>query len=226
LEVPEKPVISDKNMKAKFVGIPVAIIAAFAVVWLLIRKQGNAPVQQNAPNPSSSGVPQYTPASQAYNVAPYQSAPSPGLVLLAPSNPYDMGPGNDSYLKYNLGSGLDAAKSPGDIKKKCKDDCCGGCGSCTDNCNANNANWPDGRGGCMASNRRRQIGALTDTNPDQWQNWLNTLQSSNLGVDPTFDVGLAQQFATQNESPHGGDTSAPAAPRYAGLTYTGNAYVA
>lgn len=211
------------KFKAKFLGIPVAILAAVAVIWLLMRRVP-AGAQNNAPNTSASGLPQYTPQTQAYNVAPYQSAPSPGMVLLAPANPYDMGPGNDAYLKYNLGSNLDASKQPAKVgKKKCGDNCgCNSCSDCSDVCSANNAHWPDGRGGCMASSPRRQVAAITDQNPSTWDNWLNTLSSSNIGDAPMFDLGLSQQY---DRAKIDGST-VPTAPRYQGFTYTGNAYVA
>lgn len=54
--------------------------------------------------------------------------------------------------------------------------CGGSCTSCMDSCS--NSRYVDGRGGCMALNRRTQIRDATTANPDLWSDYQSNIQAA------------------------------------------------
>lgn len=95
--------------------------------------------------------------------------------------------------------------------------CGGGCQSCTTKCSTFNSRYSDGRGGCMAMDRRRQIRAATRINPKIWENMQYQLESSG---NYDFFHGFQQEvFFMQRNNPQTEAHIEPAAPA---LQHTGN----
>lgn len=186
-------------MKAKLIGIPIAIFAAVAIVWLLMRGQSNAATVTQQPSASSAGVPSYaTPAVQTYQVNPPVLQPSPIVSLAAPAAPYSSAAqgATPSYLSYNLAPthALNKGKPSGAAALASAPAGCGGsCGSCTPSCKDNNAQFSDGQGnGCMSVSKKKQIDALDKKYPGLWANMQDNIQSAGFSPDDVMMIFLHQ----------------------------------
>lgn len=107
-------------------------------------------VQAAVPGTSASGVPNYSAQTQLQGGGVLQGAPLP-----ASSRPSFYGP-----IQQFLASMIPVSdNTPAPAKSSCG---CGGsvCGGCNDPCAATNSRYPDGRGACLAFNRKTQIAAM------------------------------------------------------------------
>jgi hypothetical protein len=192
---------------------PVGALAGVLAVYFWLKKPA-VPAQANQPSAAPSGVPNYTPEAQQYQVNPSTYTPSP-LVLL--SDPFSNKPAGTTnkpagtttedaasqkppyYLAFNFGPSHDLTKVPMQPKKKDSGAC--GCKSSCDTCSQAQNTFPDGTGATkMSSNRRRQIEV---TPPGAWDNVINNIQSGDFGPITPFHPYLP---------PVGPNTETPAAP--------------
>lgn len=81
---------------------------------------------------------------------------------------------------------------------------CGQNPCCSSNCPGNNTRFPDGRGGCLQTQKSWSKGAT----PDQWLNYQNQIGSI-PGLD-LFNAGQQEQFDAQSNG--GPGMGVPAAP--------------
>ena len=164
------------------------IVAAIVGLWVILRPKAQPAVANNV-NPESSGLPNYVPAAQNYQVGIPQLAASPAPIILA--DPYNPSPGQPprtvppAYLAFNLGPGHDLSKVPltqqqkdqmaGDRKTAC------GCGDDLTGCAAdvNHGVYPDGRGGVMAKSGPELLTRLNRQDPS----WINRAAYNLLGSD-------------------------------------------
>jgi hypothetical protein len=143
--------MSDENKKR--LGIAATIIGVFILLWLLIRRgQMGVATVTNVPATSQSGLPQYSPQNDVFNLQPPVLAPSPGLTSLPASvsdptlNFAGSGPVDLTYNFPPLGF-MPTPAPASDSSCGCgSKSCCGGCDA------ANNSTYPDGNGGtCLAA---------------------------------------------------------------------------
>lgn len=144
-------------MDQKAILYPLAIGGAGVVIYLLMPKQQPL-ISQNIPSPAASGVPQYSPQVQSYDLTP------PTL----PSTPIISLPGNN-YGGASGGSG----------------GC--GCQSCISDCQTAQSRFVDGHGGCMSSSQSSQINQATASNPQIWSNYQTQLTSALL-ANPLYGL--------------------------------------
>jgi hypothetical protein len=160
-------------------------------------------VQNVQPSTAASGVPQYTSQTQLTAGETPIAAPTPAL----------------SRPSFYAGPILDFIRSmsPNTESFSMKKDCgCGGacktnshnCSDCSSKCDISSSRFPDGRGGCMAFNRKKQIAQAVRDNPMGF-----VLSSENLlsaGVD-MFGVYQQTQFDMKAANNFDGSTP-PASP--------------
>lgn len=168
--------------------------------------------QQNVPNPSGSGVPTSSPQAQLFANAPNTDgsgsdktpAPSPGGSI-APGFFLPMRNGLSNLGKRLAQSILPTPLSPPGGTPIAMNPSGAGCGcggdsckACTSDCSSTNSRFPDGRGDCMAMNRKQQT--KTDPcNSNMWQNYQDNV-TSRLGitnrVSMQFDTNKPNMYNT------------------------------
>ena len=205
-------------MKAKFIGIPVAIFAAVIIVYLVLRGK-NAATVTNQPSPASSGV---VPSSQTgiplqqYQVNPPVLQPASIVSLAGPAAPYSNATGVPSapaqssdptlYLTYNLGptAALHKGKPTSPAPAPGAPVGCGGSCGCTLGCKNNAQQVMEGQGStCMATSKKSQIDTLEKKYPGLWAAMAMNLYEA--GADPN-DVMLYWQ-QRDNPNQHTGDVT-------------------
>jgi hypothetical protein len=204
-----------------------------------IIQQGATPVQpgtvQQIPSAAPSGVPTW--AGQVQSANDVNDTFRRSVTTLAPSAagqpdfyapvqqtqsnivPQPASQPKAAQVGYVRSSGMDNTQPNG---KTCS---CGGggdcdtkpCVSCTPKCSTFNSRYSDGRGGCLAMDRRRQIQAATRINPQIWKNLQYQLQTSG---NYDFFLGFQEDlfFRMRNHPATEGFTE-PAAPP---LSVSGN----
>jgi hypothetical protein len=169
-------------MKAKFLGIPVVMVAAVVAIWWFFVR-GRVEAQSNQPSAAASGVPNYTPQAQEYNINPPTMAPyTPTLQIFGDPTHQTGGfwAGTaPNYLRFNLFPSHDLSKDrrqfqpPAASEKGC------GCSEspCSNGvCANNNAQFTDGQGnGCMSVSERRLIKTMEAKKPEVFRQLANEL---------------------------------------------------
>lgn len=144
-------------------------------------------VQAQVPGTSASGVPNYTAQTQLTG----GGAPIPGP--LAGSLPKFYGP-IQQFLASMIPNTDYATPAP---KSECG--CGGGCaGSCKDPCSATNSRFPDGRGACLAFNRKTQIAAA---DPMIFMRASANIQSANINTFDVFQQTVVDHMARADNVP-------------------------
>lgn len=161
-------------MKAKFIGIPVAILGALVIAWWYLTSNNEASAA-TVPNTSASGVPQWTPALDQYSINPPTLTPSPIISL----NPFVNPSGDANYLTYNRPPSHDLSKTPNPSPTPTVSDC--GCDSCGSGCADNNSQFTDGQGSvCMTTTPKHQVNDLAAKYPDVWKKYEDNLKSAGV----------------------------------------------
>jgi len=164
-------------------GAP-AIVSTPAAAASVASNLAPTPTQAQVPAASASGVPNYTAQTQLTAGGAPIPAPNP-----TSSVPKFYGP-IQQFLAQMVPITDYSSPAP---KSSCG--CGGGCaGSCKDPCASTNSRFPDGRGACLAFNRKTQIAAMS---PTVFMRASENIKSAN--IDP-FDV--FQVTAFDNEKNH------------------------
>jgi hypothetical protein len=168
-------------------------------------------VQDVRPGTSASGVPTYTAQNQDTGGGAPINAPTPALnrptfyggvqTVAGPIMNFinSMIPNQETPMKK---SDCGCGGSCGSSKNSCSD--------CIANCEANNSNYPDGRGGCMAFSRKRQIEQAMSTPTGQvgFARASDNVLSSGVNM---FGVYQQTAFDMQNRAMDDGSVP-PASP--------------
>jgi hypothetical protein len=206
-------------MKKKLLS-PLGILAIVAIAWYFLRSK-NTQTVTNKPGTSSSGVPAYTPDTNAFLINPPVLAPSPGLTRTGAAvlpnanyggNGYDFSSHPDlSRLTYNIAPIIVLPPNTAPVSADTKPDsgtpdtsgapsgcgCGGGCDSCVSQCSSANSRYTDGRGGCMAATRNEQV---AQANPRAMPAALANISSFITKVDPSFVAPISIASAPLTDS--------------------------
>jgi len=204
-------------MKKKLLS-PLGILAIVAIAWFFLRRKNTTAVT-NKPGTSSSGVPAYTPDTNAFLINPPVLAPSPGLTRTAAAvlpnanygdNTYDFSSHPDlSRMTYNIAPTIILPPDTAPVSSDTKPDtgvpsgtpsgcgCGGGCESCVSQCSSSNSRYTDGRGGCMAASQTEQI---KQANPGAMPASLANIVSFITKVDPQFVAPISIASAPLTDS--------------------------
>jgi len=221
---------------------PLMIAAAIAALWVLFHpKEQPAPTNQISAAPS--GLPNYMPAAQTYQVNPPQLMPSQPVVI---ADPYNPNPGLPSptfpppYLSFNFGPSHDLSKIPlsqDQLAQMAHDrstlpggapggESCG-CGGNDDltGCNAdtNHGVFPDGRNAVMAKSGPELISRLNRQDPTWMPRQIYNLGGSDVTPQNT---PIAPYQATQQTQPTQGATPAAHSVTFIGPSVPGGNSIA